>query len=332
MSAIILSRGRNGRGAVVVERQLAGRRRRRGAVGPNPQNQLVLARPSGQLTITRPVTTLPVTTRNRNARRRVPNGVTRSAPASFGSWQLGGAPSFQPGNNGRGSMRVAHTEVVADVTGSSTFVGAVVALVPAYFPWLDGISRCFSRFRWTSLQLRYVSNAPTSESGSVATGVVYDYHEVTTPPTSVGDIMSLAHSSLSPVWSPPGLSEGRTVLDCSRWSKPWYSIHDLDDLAVADSFVPAWLVIGVQTGTSGQTCGRIVAEYSIEFLDPVPASLQVVQTNRGKLSYKIGTQSVPDVSTEDRLVEAIERISRLAIAAPHPSPVTTRPPSPRPSG
>jgi len=47
-----------------------------------------------------------------------------------------------------------------------------------YFPWLKGIANNYAKYRWHKLQVRYVSTSPTTQTGEVRMGALYDHQEL----------------------------------------------------------------------------------------------------------------------------------------------------------
>jgi len=202
---------------------------------------------------------------------------------------------------------------MGEVLGSSAFSAVYYMLIPQLFPWLAGVAGNFSRYRWKRLEFSFITSSPTSQSGHIAMGAMYDWNDTQVAPNSIQEVAALAHSFLCPVWAPSGGVLGTTRFDTTRWNKPWYSHHQpTTSLEFSDVFVPGWLAVGRHTQVNGQSVGHLVARYEIEFLDPIPqrlqpnASLDLMVRHVGE---KIEKQEVPTfesavTSLLDKLVAA----------------------------
>jgi hypothetical protein len=181
----------------------------------------------------------------RQRRRRVrPRGrMAVSVPATSGQARINVQPRFS-GSNGR--MTVAHSEVLEEVFGSTGFSGVRYAVTPIALPYLKGVAQNFSRYRWLSCRVSFITSSPTSQSGTVGMGATYDGLDLL--PNTMSELGSLAHNSIGPVWGPPGTRANTLVFDSSRWSKAWYPYYDgnvsLEDIV---SYIPAFLILGKQT-------------------------------------------------------------------------------------
>nr|UHS71555.1 MAG: putative coat protein [Barnaviridae sp.] len=210
--------------------------------------------------------------RNRPRRRRANNNISFPVPQAISSLLVGGRPRYRAtGSN----LCVSNHEVLREVLGTTSFGVVYTMCIPAAFTWLRGIATSFSRYRWNKLSFRWVTSSPTSQAGTVAMGALYEWTDTNRVLSGMNQMLSLAHSFMTPVWGGPNGVIGSVTFDPTRWSKPWYCYNVPTEKEGFDEFVPAWLVLATQTQVNGQSIGHIICEYEIEFLDPVPSELQV---------------------------------------------------------
>jgi hypothetical protein len=255
-------------------------------------------------------------------------GIPLQAPATFGVSMGGGFPTFRSMNTpGTCGISVSHSEILTTVNGSTAFSGLRIPMVPSVFAWVQGVGVNFSRFRWTSLRADFVTASPTSQGGTIAMGAVYD--EADTLPNSIGEMKSLAHSIVAPVWGQPGTVSHSTVFDPSRWSKPWYSFTTAN-AAAANFYSPAYLVFGRQTQNNGQPIGHLVVTYTIEMIDPVPSRINLTSLGSDTRARRESNGIVvweaedgapaPPVDRLDRLIEALANTPALGLGISMPEP------------
>lgn len=245
-----------------------------------------------------------VNARSRRRARRQASGVTSAmggltistpvaAPAQAGVVTGSSRPIMR---SLKESTTITHTEVVSNLTVVTTTTPSTVACYPSLTStWLSGVAANWSKFRWLKLRFLYVPSCPTSTSGSVHMGFLYDYADIV--PTTVTAMSSLFRYSSGPVWSGTQVSSalksarapvapGAIVseLDVSRLDKPWYSYITPANLttlvttnaSLGSMYVPARLVVLTADGssTTSTSIGRIYMQYEIEVIEPVPSALQ----------------------------------------------------------
>lgn len=250
--------------------------------------------------------------------------------AAYSSVLAGGQPVWQGLDRG---VAVSNQELFETMNGTNTFSANRWACVPALFPWLSGVAPNFSRFRWTRLLFEFITASPTSQGGSVAMGAGYDVMDQ--QPTSLAEISAMAHSQLVEVWNPAG-SGCRVAFDATRWNQPWYSNIPIPTAGIPPTearsyqdYIPGWLYFGRATQVNGQTIGHIRVTYTIEFIDPIPISMNVLPSVQGVVSLKEHwgaddvSQDPPDpdealrglVSVlgdrEDRIGDLVERLDAM---------------------
>lgn len=215
---------------------------------------------------------------SRNARRRRNAGSNMQsvqAPATYGNLSLGGAPRIL-GSPQPGVMRVAHHEVMTNVTGTTAFTSVAFGQNVGVRAWLGGVAQNFSRFRWIRFKVTYITTSSTADRGDVSLGVIYD--AIDSLPQNMAEASALANSVTVPVWSSSQQGQCDLVVDCSRQSKPFYNFLSLDEGATMDpqdldTFVPFWVLVSKQTSINGQLVGRVYVDYEIELSDPIPSRM-----------------------------------------------------------
>lgn len=196
-----------------------------------------------------------------------------SAPATNGAMmRTGGFPRFASGTNG--TVLVSHSELLFTMVGTTGYTSETWPVTPYVLPWLSGVARNFSRFRWRNVRFEFVTSSPTSQGGSVAMGVTYDRAELN--PSSLAEVAAMAHSFVGPVWTQPGQTLHSCALDPTRWSKPWYTFGFTGTTADEQDYTPAWITFAKQTQVNGQPIGQVLVTYDIEMVDPIPSRLQPV--------------------------------------------------------
>jgi hypothetical protein len=111
------------------------------------------------------------TTNNRN-----------SAPVAMAVGQKSTTPKMF---NGKRMIRVNHRELVATISGSTTFEVTTFSLNPGLstsFPWLSTIADSFEQYRFNRLRFHYVTRAPSTYIGSIL--MAPDYDALDSAPTS----------------------------------------------------------------------------------------------------------------------------------------------------
>lgn len=310
MSTIIAVRSQRGRG----NRQRQPQNQRAG--GPQGRSSgLIVApvRPPGQ-------------GQSRNARRRRnAAGISQSsAPAAFGTTFSGGVPTYMGGSK-PGVLRLAHTEELTTLVGTTQFTSAAHGGVPGAFVWLDGVARAFSRFRWVRFRVWYSTVSATSDRGDVSLGIFYD--ALDSLPQSMTEASAVASSKTVPVWSRSG-PDTVLELDCSRLSKPlWPYLSPSEALSMSPedlvSYVPFWLLVSKQTSLNGQAVGRVYVQYEVELSDPIPSRMNTTPSTGQRRGLKIHHgehDPEPDVEPMAALAESIRRLLPVASSRPETPP------------
>lgn len=273
-----------------------------------------------QLSRTRNVQTKTGTARQRAARRRARSSRRRQrnqapvnifAPSALGTNLSGGMPMF----NDRSSCIIRGHEAITSEPANGSFSSDEYAMVPVEFKWLKTIAQGFSRYRWRSLRVEFITSSSTQDRGQVALGATYDGLDDLAQ--DMAEMSQLAHSVTGPVWSNQTL-----VFDATRWSHQWYSYANSIALEPEETneYVPAWLQFGRDVPNGGNI-GALHAYYEIEFIDPIPARMNstaqppiqaggtIVTTNGFRRTRRVVKDEKP--TTEDLLLEAFRSLLAL---------------------
>jgi hypothetical protein len=210
------------------------------------------------------------------------------APAGAGTITGAPRPRFSQARN---DAVVIHN---AEVFNNITVVTAAVLtmsqnLIPAAFPWLNGVATNFSKFRWRKLRFVYIPACPTSTSGALTMGVVYDTND--TAPTTRAQLASVRDSTSTPIWAG---WEGSALLntfsnsvsgcvyvdvDVARVAKPWYSYSTPANFAAFSTtdrnmYSPG-VIFGISDGGPAVqiTAGTVYGVYEVELIEPIDASI-----------------------------------------------------------
>lgn len=218
------------------------------------------------------------------------------APASAGAIIGRPTPSLR---SRQGITVVTSVEEVATLAVSSTLTPQVLQCIPSTLTtWLRGVAANWSKWHWTVLKYIYVPTCPTSTTGSMHMGFLYDSTD--SVPTTVAQMATLQGYVTGPVWSG---SEGATLLDSLNPSKPcppggvctqldvnrstqyWYpyvtAAELTTELTVSSSLgnmrSPARLALATAdgSGTTAVNCGRLYAVYRVELIEPIASALNL---------------------------------------------------------
>lgn len=210
------------------------------------------------------------------------------APSAGGAILRNREPMLRPS---RDKLIVSHTEPIFTVNGglAGAFVVAQGNLAPFNFPWMNGIAVNYSKWRWLKIDLIYIPSVPTTTSGEVCMALVYDRND--TNPVSFAALQQFYRAVSGPVWAGYEGSSllnrhdiatcpGAVVLpvDTSRFGFAWYryitqaAFIALGSVSDQNLYLPCALVAGDQGAPGAQLLGRVFARYTIEFIEPIPAS------------------------------------------------------------
>lgn len=182
----------------------------------------------------------------------------------------------------RPRMRVAHTELVCQLTndGTTTFVvpaaiqsfPGVTDLNPANvyaFPWLASIASCFEKWRVHKLVYRLIPCNPTSVAG--AAYVAFDYDFADPVPSTAAELMQNRSAAQTTVWEAIVLPV--SVKDV-HLDMPWR--YCSTNSSRSADFEPrnsygGFLNVGIQSSSS--LLWNLYVDYDFEFADPCSEKL-----------------------------------------------------------
>lgn len=106
---------------------------------------------------------------------------TQRAPVAIGNRTHTVDPKITVMANG--NTRVVHSEYYGDLVGSTLpfWIAEIIALNPGMinsFPWLNEIASRFENYKFKKLNVRFLTERPTTESGYVAIVPDYDPHDL----------------------------------------------------------------------------------------------------------------------------------------------------------
>jgi len=194
-------------------------------------------------------------------------------------------------------VRVKNREIVSSVqnNGGVQQFARFIALNPTgpEFSWLRGVARNYSKYRVHSFRLSFVSSVPSSQPGTVVMGIFYDYvdaynwyfaydNETPIEPNAYG-LASTDRAVIGPVYGQTMSNNGGTftmAADTTKVhaSKPWFISQDgppnvdVDKASLENQIAFGFLcftVIGQGTTSLNFSMGYLVADYDIEFINPV---------------------------------------------------------------
>jgi len=232
-----------------------------------------------------------------------------SAPAAFGA--VTGNKQILPLQAGAGrKLLVQNYELVHVANGSagafSTGGDVCNPGLPNNYPWLAGIAKQYSKFRWHFLRYIYVPNCSTTTAGSTFFMFQYDYQDNT--PNSLAVVAQSEDSSIGNAWFggaiSPEMAFGKLSTreaifvdyNTSKANNNWYFVRtDQGGVTVSTNASlggtipvgltlnpgsyydpearPATIYYGADSvpGTGG--IGNLFAAYICEFAEPVAASI-----------------------------------------------------------
>ncbi len=207
--------------------------------------------------------------------------------------------SYRTGNaivsHTREGCVVKHIEAMAALpVGATLNLAGRVDMNPAeagVFPWLSGIARSYSLYRWKKAKVFFVSRVPTTTPGFVALGDFYeeqDMHAYVVTPTgqtlvntNSGMVGATWCSSLQRIgkggnFTAPIMLEFDFAKGKDR--NAWYTVDHLVDhtnVARTNQQCAAFFGYYVSQGNTDTIAGELLCEYEIEFLNPKSPTLDV---------------------------------------------------------
>lgn len=168
---------------------------------------------------------------------------------------------------------------------ASTYVDALVPIMPSRLSYLSGIASNFGTYRWKALKFTYVTTTATTTIGQHGMAFIYDPADG--PVTSLTQVAALQGSVLHPLWAGnQGYGRGtRSIGDiCTSPDKSKYDVSckykstsAFSALSLPDQllFCPVWMLTATDGASlTSQIVGQIYVDYTVELSDPVPSAVQ----------------------------------------------------------
>lgn len=159
--------------------------------------------------------------------------------------------------------------------------------------WLYSVSLNYSKIRFRKLKFHYVSSSPTTLVSNVSMGVGYDMADffpetvggillsgVDAAADYTGPILTLNPSVNVPVWQNAEITVDTKDFQinkvCTAGDFNAASTTVLSALS-RNFFSDGYLVVAVAFNNTANApvAGRIIAEYEVEFYDPIPTSFNI---------------------------------------------------------
>jgi hypothetical protein len=236
---------------------------------------------------------------------------SRKAPTAYGA--VSGQKRVFPLQAGSGTtLIVQNYELVHAQNGSAGVFSAGGDVmnpgIPQSYPWLSGIAKQYTRFRWKALRYIYVPTCSTTTAGSVFFYPSYDSYD--TGPTSLAQVAVSENSCIGNAWfggsinpnlafKPLTTQESIFVnVDMTRFPNKWYYVRDTFGGTTPSSggalggIIPAGLTFtagsmydlesrpgimyyGADGVAGAGSIGNLFAAYVVEFSDPIDPTLQI---------------------------------------------------------
>lgn len=172
-----------------------------------------------------------------------------------------------PKVGGRGPVVVAHSEYIAEVSGSVGFVVSNYAINPGLassFPWLTNIAAQYEEYRVKKLHYRFETEAPTSKAGTVI--LVTDVDALDTSFQSKQQAMDYRGATRTAPWQ-------RCVHDAQAAARSPYGARFVrSGLPPSGGDLKTYDVGSFQLITQGMNdtsiVGELYVDYIFEFIGP----------------------------------------------------------------
>lgn len=203
----------------------------------------------------------------------------QSAPINRGPLVRSGAPQMI--GTARG-LTISHTEPInfQQMIAAGALNYYTQALIPSFFPYLNGIAANFGKWKWQKLTIFYVPSCPSTTAGEAAFGLYYDRLDAVAATFLQTCALDRA-VSYSPWLGSTSTGSGNPSIevDTTRFEKPYYSyvtVTSFNSAAVNDQ--TALCPVSYASATQGSTAalalsGRIWCRYTIALLDPIPPGI-----------------------------------------------------------
>lgn len=167
-----------------------------------------------------------------------------------------------------GDCRIKHREYLIDITSSTSFHLTQYAInpgIPSTFPWLCLIALRFESYKFNSLKFEFMTEAPTTTSGSVVLGIDYDPSDAA--PTTKQQLMAYQSTVRSSAWAP--CTHQSTVQNLSKRDTYFTRSNSVVTPTELNLYDVGNLFVATQSqSTGGITIGELWVEYDVTLMTP----------------------------------------------------------------
>jgi hypothetical protein len=213
-----------------------------------------------------------------------------AAPVAYSSPTQNMPPRI---NNSRRMSRVIHRELVATISGNTTFGTQTFALNPgiaASFPWLSTIAPSYEQYCFKRLRFHYVTRCATTYVGSVLLAPEYDALDAA--PTTEVDTAMMAGAKEDVPWRDQFIDFN--IQDMFPLGpRKYVRTGALTATADLKTYDAGQLVVGLASCTDTSAIGKLWVDYEVELHIPQnPNSIQTVGVGATFISNISVNQSV----------------------------------------
>lgn len=209
----------------------------------------------------------------------------------------------------KNATRIHHTELIGTISGSQNFtVQRTIQLNPGLatsFPWLSTQAQSWEQYRFSSLNVHYISRSAATAAGSIM--LVPDYDVLDAPPSSEIIAMSYKDARDENVWRSFAIRlDQRAMFPTGNRKYVRLGLVSNADLKTYD--VAALNVCTIGTIDNTTSIGKIYLEYTVEFFVP--------QVNTPAMNPKNVT--IYNLPADQGLTDGQIEIARLSQAVTNP--------------
>lgn len=152
-----------------------------------------------------------------------------------------------------------------EVTGTVNFnVRNAVQLA-----WLSTLGTIYSKFRVLEACFAWEPIVGTSTNGEICMALLYDQADPPAATLTISRLMQTQGSSWSPIWKPTTT----VTADVNQMSLKWYLSGTSGGVAAGNMQTPFTLAFAAQSSLTSTFLGRVMAWYTVEFIEPIDPSL-----------------------------------------------------------
>jgi hypothetical protein len=188
-----------------------------------------------------------------------------AAPVAYSSPTLNVRPKI---TNGFKSSKIAHRELVATISGTTSFGTVAFALNPglsATFPWLSSIANSYEQYHFHKLRFHYVTRTATTTVGSILLAPEYDAAD-SAPSTEV-DLAMMAGAREDVSWRDQVIdfvASDMFPMGPRKFTRSGALASNLD----LKTYDAGQLIVGTTDFTGTSAVGKLWVEYEVELFIP----------------------------------------------------------------